>query len=138
MTWETQYKASEVPTGVLVIVKKTAVADDTSIGITPSHKLRWLEIKNTGNVELLLANSEAALAAGVAYPLLPGEPIMLTDNEASRRYVVGAPSGGGNGEVAAIGSESRQPMRAAFPELTIDNGFTAYDGSDSDNIVPGV
>lgn len=138
MAWQDDYQRSVVPSGVLSIVPPTAVSAGGSIGITPSHKAHWYTVRNVGEVELRLALSAAALAAGVYYPIGKNDSQTISEARAIRRLVIGAPSGGDDGAVSVLCSLSRQPVNANMPELTTANDFPEFDDGDTDNIVPGV
>lgn len=139
MAWQITHQRSVVPGGVPVIVPPTTVSAGGSVGITPTHKAAWYVIRNTGTaVDIRIAFSTAALAAGVFFPIGPGDSQTISAAEAIRRIVVGAPAGGADGQVAALISLTRQPVNANAPELTVANDFPAFDALDTDNIVPGV
>jgi hypothetical protein len=137
-SFELDYSEREAPDGVLAFVPPTAIPDGETRGVTPTHRVLWFAVSNTGTNNLRLANSVEALTEGVYWPLSTGEIHSFPALGASRRFVLQAPAGGGAGEFAAVLSLSRQPVGAANPEIEVDEGFPAYDGSDPDNIVPGV
>lgn len=138
MAWHTQYGKAEAPDGLLTTVPKTAVPAGGRIEIEPEYKVIWGEIRNTSAVELRVAHSWAALQAGVFYTVAANGAQVISAVETMRRLVIGAPSGGGAGEVEVKLSYSRQPMLDAHPEVTVALGFPAYDGTDPLAIVPGV
>ncbi len=140
MAWEDQYSRSEVKGGLPVIVPPTAVPDGARRGVEIPYVSRWIIIKNSGDVDLRLAWSEAALDAAtpVYAPLEKGTPLTVSAAEAIRKFWIEAPSGGGDGEFWAMASHSRSPFADSHPELTVAAGFPEFDPSDTDAIIPGV
>jgi hypothetical protein len=125
--------------GIVTTVPETTVVDGSSVGITPTHRLHWIILTSSDDADLLLGTTKASVEAGHGWPFKADSSIALNKIGGTRRFVIGAPSGGGNGKVSAIMSEKRRSIGATVPpELTVANSFPEYDGSDTDNIVPGV
>ncbi len=122
------------------MVPPTAVPDGDRIGIALAYISRWIIISNTGDVDLWMAWSEAALdAATPVYQLIAARGgFTLSAAESIRKIWFEAPSGGGAGEVQLMPSYTRDPIGSEHPELTVAAGFPAFDASNSDAIVPGV
>jgi hypothetical protein len=140
MAWHDDYGRSQVPGGILPMVPPTAVPDGARRGIAVPYVSRWIIIENTGDADLWLAWSEAALDAGtpVYWLLKSGRALTLSAAESIRHVWVEAPSGGGAGEVQVMPCYTRDLFGAQHPQITTANGFPAFDASDTDAIVPGV
>jgi len=137
MAFQDDYKRSEVPDGVLAFVPPTVVPDGETIGITPSHRLAWITIFNISDEDALICASEEAFADSIGVVLPAGGALTLSASEAARRIVIGTPGSSDSG-IQAVMALTRSEFAASHPELTVENGFPAFDNSDTDNIVPGV
>ena len=140
MAWQDDYRRSEVPGGVVLTVPPTVVPASDRIGIVLPNRPRWIKVHNSGDVDLRLAYSEAALDASPAvyWPVESGAVDTDSATEAVRTLWIENPDGATAGEVTLKICVGREAFEDSHPELTVANGFPEFDPSDTDAIVPGV
>ena len=138
MAYPDDYRRSEVPGGVPLIVPKTVVPAGQKIGIAIPFRPRWIKVHNTGTVALLQGYSGAGLDNGVGWEIGDGATDTDSAVEAVRSVWFEAPAGGADGEVTLKIAVGRDTFTTSHPELTVANGFPSFDDSDTDAIEPGV